>query len=503
MSEYNYENISDAVFHHAAATPDAPALICGRLTLSYGELARLVGQATVWLGQQGVKPGEHAGVAMSHSVEHIILSLALMRMGAVLIELPLKTEGAPLTALVKRFDIAVTLHDTGRPLSTAPLAITVPFTWLESLAKLTGDQRFGGDPAALKLIVLSSGSTGIQKGTIATQGQRVLRGAIHIKAAAFWHPPKRGHLVLISSAETGMISQFLICQWLLGGPVVVIPEMKFLNDLARQLRGWDDAIVPSPPDIIFRLTGHTAPGEFLLPNMRALVSSGQPLAGHVKTEIMARVTPNLFEIYGTSGYGLISCIGPDDNALAPESVGRPFEAPGAKIEVISMDGTQPPPGVTGEIRMRGPQASIGFYNSEDNERGTEKFAYGWYYPGELACFNEAGQLFIKGRMADVIKRGGETIYPTEIEEVLTRSKHVAEAAVVGRPGPSGGEDVVAFVVGTPGFRHQDVDEHVRKRLPETKRPKFIFYLDAMPKTDNGKINRRALKTAPVNARERL
>lgn len=503
MAEYDFENISDAVFHHAAATPDAPALICGRSTLSYAGLAKLVGQATVWLESRGVKAGDHAGVAMSHSVEHIILSLALMRVGAVLIELPLKTEGAPLTALIKRFDIGVTFHDTGRPLSTARLAITIPAAWLDELAKLTGDARFAGDPMDLKLIVLSSGSTGIQKGTVATQGQRVLRGAIHIKAAAFWHPPKPGHLLLIAAPETGMIAQFLICQLLLGGPVVVIPELKFQSDLTRELRHWDDGILPLTPDIARKFVGHAAPGELLLPRLRGLVTSGQPLAAHAKAEIIARVTPRVFEVYGSSGYGLISCIGPEDSLLAPDSVGRPAEVPGAVIEIIGTDGLIVPAGVAGEVRMRGPQASIGFYNQEDNARGTERFTDGWYYPGEIASFNEAGQLFIRGRMADAIKIGSQTIYPAEIEDVLTRSKHVAEAAVVGRPGLGGGEDLIAFVVGTPGFRHHEVDEHVRRRLPEAKRPKFIYYLDALPKTDNGKVNRPALRAAPVNVTGRV
>jgi len=72
MADYDFQNISDAVFHHAAATPGAPALICGRSTLSYAELAKLVGQATVWLGRRGVKAGDHADVAMSHSGEDIV-----------------------------------------------------------------------------------------------------------------------------------------------------------------------------------------------------------------------------------------------------------------------------------------------------------------------------------------------------------------------------------------------------------------------------------------------
>lgn len=497
MVEFSYENISDAVFHHAAQTPEAPAMVSGRLVISYRELAILVGQASVWLGAQGVKPGEHAGIAMSHSVEHIILSLALMRMGAVMIELPLDSEPKVLDALVRRFEIAVTFHDSGRVVSCARLTRVIPAAWREMLAGFAGDARFMGDAADLKLIVLSSGSTGIQKGIISRQRQRVLRGAGYINNGPYWNTPCPGNLLLAASGETGMVAQFIVNQFLLGGTLVVIPQLSFFSDLIRELQGWDEGICPMTPDYVRKFVAHTNGTDMLFPRMRALVNGGQALAGHAKAEVMARVTPNLYDSYGTSGYGLVSCIGPAEMRSEPESVGQPLVAPGAEIEIMAPDGTRVAPGVTGELRMRGPQTALGFFNPEDNSRGTEKFAGGWYYPGEVAMLNAAGQIIIKGRMADVIRLEGMTIFPAEIEDVLTRSKHVVEAAVVGRAAAGGGEDMVAFVVGAPGFKHQDVAEHVRRRLPEPKRPKYIFYLDALPRTGNGKIDRSALKAAPM------
>jgi acyl-coenzyme A synthetase/AMP-(fatty) acid ligase len=104
---------------------------------------------------------------------------------------------------------------------------------------------------------------------------------------------------------------------------------------------------------------------------------------------------------------------------------------------------------------------------------------------------------MRGRADDAIAAGPLTIYPPEIEDVLIRHPGVAEAVVVPRPNNMGGVDLVGFIVGRPGLRHEDVEAHCIANLPAVKRPKSVYYLDAIPRTGNGKIDRPAIKEAAI------
>jgi acyl-coenzyme A synthetase/AMP-(fatty) acid ligase len=237
--------------------------------------------------------------------------------------------------------------------------------------------------------------------------------------------------------------------------------------------------------------------------MRALAISGQPLPSHDKVEMVKHLTPNLYDIYGCAGLGLIACIGPAEIAKQSESVGRPVVVPGVDIEIAGPDGQKLLPGAIGQLRVRGPNAASGFYHPEDNDRGTERFADGWYYPGEVALIDKAGYLILEGRIADAIKIGALTIYPPEIEDVITQHPQVAEAVVVGRPGPMGVDEIYAFVVGKPGYRQEEINSHCRRKFTGLKKPKYVYYFERIPRTANGKIDRPALKAAALRKIEPL
>jgi acyl-CoA synthetase (AMP-forming)/AMP-acid ligase II len=495
MIEFSYENLSDCVFHHAEVTPDAPALYQGREVVSYGALAALVRQAAVYLKHAGIGPQDRVGIALSNSIERVALAWALMRMGAVGIELPEEASQADLNAYTKRFAMAAMLTEPGCDVADAKLHLRIDLNWRDEVAALAGDARFAGDAAELMLLNLSSGSTGHPKGIMCTHQARLVRSRMTLNANEFYRGTP-APLLLAAPASTNLTWGVLVNHLVIGWPVVLLPTYKFIGALVREAARWEQAILPVPPGMARQMLDYAPARGLLFAKMRALVTAGQAIASHDKVALMEKATPNVFEFYGSGGIGMLTCIGPEEAKREPKSVGRPVPYPGVEVEIAGPDGKRLGQGAIGQLRVRGPNTATHFFVPEDNLRGTERFIDGWYYPGEVASLSKTGYLVLEGRIADAIKTGNIVIYPQEIEDVMLEHKAVSEAAVVGRAGPQG-EDIVAFVVGRPGYKHAEIIEHCKKKLSVSKRPRFIYYLDALPKTGNGKVDRAALKTVPL------
>ena len=493
MTFPNFENVSDIVFHHAARQPDAPALIMGRETLSYAEFARLIGQATVYLSERGLKQGDRVGISMVNSLEHVILSLALLRVGATPIELSTDLDRTGLADLVTRYQMAAIFTDIGGPAPSAPIAMQIGLTWRAELAAYHGDRRCAARGDEIFMISLSSGSTGIQKGIVVSHAQRLRRMHVYAETEPYWRVDNPSPVLLLAPANNGLITHFLPVQLLLGGVLILLPLYRRFIDLARECASWNDVICP-----MRQMLAYASPGVPLFPNMAALVVAGQKLAAHQKLELLERLTPKLYDVYGSSGYGLISMIGATEQAEHAASVGRIISHPGTEVEFLGADGQPVPASVGGQMRLRGPTMAQGFFHAEDNNRGTERFLDGWYYPGDIGRVDEQGYLIILGRLADAIRLGNRTIYPAEVEEIITRQTDVLEAAVVSRPVPGGGVELCAFIVTRPGANRHAIATHCRKQLPPEKQPKFLLYLDRMPGTPGGKLDRPTLRSMPIN-----
>ena len=152
-----------------------------------------------------------------------------------------------------------------------------------------------------------------------------------------------------------------------------------------------------------------------------------------------------------------------------------------------------PPGVVGEIVIRGEQVLKGYFR---NEEGTRKaFEGGWFHTGDMARRDEEGFFYIVDRMKDMIITGGENVYSREVEEVLYTHPSVAEAAVVGLPDPKWGENVTAVIVLREGTTATEAEiiATARDRLAGFKKPKRVIFVDELPKTVSGKIIKRELR----------
>lgn len=488
-----WENLSDPIFDHAAERPDRPALIDGPIVLDYRQLAELVGKAAVHLHALGIGVGERVGVNLSSGADHVILVLALLRIGATLCELHYASSAPVEAALLERFGITRLFLEADAAAPASIQTARIDGDWRARVARQTGDYRTGAKAEELQLLAMSSGSTGVPKGVLTTQ--RLIFDRHRAYDAMFaecgiYAADRPATFIVTSSIAYNTFLRRLLAQFFAGGPAVLLPEYAHPIDLVKAIAGWDDAALGATPNMCRAFIAAAPADALLFPRVRALVSVGMPLYPEEKRAIVSRVTPNFFDSYGTSGIGTISCLLPADIDAKAASVGR--AAAGIELEIVDAHGAPCAVGATGRLRCRGDtgaKAFLGLAAASEHER----FADGWYYPGEVGALDADGFLFIKGRAAELIRRSVVEIFPAEIEEAIAAYPGVREVGVVGVPSAARGEDVMAVVVGSGAQNHDDIAQHCRARLPREKWPDRIFYADSLPVTTGGKPDRAKLR----------
>jgi long-chain acyl-CoA synthetase len=168
--------------------------------------------------------------------------------------------------------------------------------------------------------------------------------------------------------------------------------------------------------------------------------------------------------------------------------------PRAEIRIVAADGREQSAGVAGEILVRGPTVTKGYWQRLEETRTVLRD--GWYHTGDVGTIDADGYLFIHDRIKDMIVTGGENVYPTEVENAIAQCEAVAESAVIGIPDARWGEAVKAFVVLRPGHTVSEADllAFLRTRIAGYKRPKSIEFVVSLPRNAAGKILRRELRS---------
>ncbi|MDP4486592.1 long-chain-fatty-acid--CoA ligase FadD [Pseudoalteromonas piscicida] len=195
------------------------------------------------------------------------------------------------------------------------------------------------------------------------------------------------------------------------------------------------------------------------------------------------------------GYGLTECaplvtICPHDLEAYNGSIGLP--APSTDIKIVDDTGNETPKGEPGELCVKGPQVMAGYYNRPDAT--AECLKDGWFATGDIATYDDDGFFYIVDRKKDMILVSGFNVFPNEIEEVVAMHEGVLEVAAVGVPHEVSGEQVKVFIVKKdPSLTEKDIIAHCRDNLTNYKVPKLVEFRDELPKTNVGKILRRALK----------
>jgi len=492
-----WRNLSDAIFHYAAERPDAPALIENDRPLSYAEFASLVGKASVHLRDLGVGPGDRVGIALANSADHLVLFYALMRAGAVPTEISPRATEAERDALAEKFGLRLLFEEPDARAQASQRTVWVDAGWRPMIASRSGDWRHNDPEREDYLVGLSSGSTGVPKGVATTHRQIFARFRVMqtgLRDVGVYSPERPGTALLLAGMSFSAFQYHAIYTMLAGGPLVLVPESQWPSELVRTIRSWDNAVLFATPGMCRAFLAFARGRGHLLQRVRAMFSAGLPLFAPEKRAIIERVTPNFFDVYGSSASGWISLLRPQEMATHAESVGRMRE--GMEVEIVDGCGQPQPAGTVGYLRCRSPTSSTAYLVESDGTR-EEGFREGWYYPGDLASLDGEGYLHLRGRSSDLILGDGVEYLPNEVEAVLAAHASVVEAAVVGGPARDGHEEVVALIVTRGEAEHEAIAAHLTQHLPPAKRPRQIIYAKALPRTPNGKIDRVAVKRMAI------
>ncbi len=471
---------------------------------SSAQLAGRARRAAHGFAGLGIAPGDRVVVVMANCPEVGITYAALWRAGAV---------PTPVLFLLSETELRHVVVDSGaKAVVTTPeflakcraaapgLPLVVvdpdpdlgpqgggelPFAEVEDGPELALVERADDDLAAL---LYTGGTTGRSKGVGLTHAGLDAAGAAGYAAG---HVPgrTRGLLPLPLAHVYGLMVSVTGLHAVEPGSSVLMRwfDPNGFLQLVQEHRVQTSALVPSMIGMLL-----TAPLEdYDLSSLVRVSSGGAPLAVEVARELERRV-PGLqvAEGYGcTESSALISAQPVDDRRLG--SVGRPV--PGVAVRVEAPDGTELGPGQDGEICVRGPVLMSGYWRSPDAT--AEALRGGWLHTGDVGHVDEDGYLWVVDRLKDLIIRNGFNVYPRDVEDVLLGHPDVTAAAVVGRPDPRVGEEVVGFVALRPGSTAtpQDLVAHAKERLSAAKYPREVRVVDAVPLTSVLKTDRKAVR----------
>ena len=488
---------------------------------TYERLSQTANQLANGLVRMGVQPGDRVAVIMGQRPETLVAHIAIYSVGAVI--LPLSSLFGPeaLEQRLKDAECRVALFDETSganllsslarcPKLTQLVGIDVPdervLPWKSLLARQPTDfkavQTRASDPA---ILLYTSGTTGAPKGALIPH--RALMGNLPgFVASQNWFPQPGD--VFWSPADwawTGGLMDALLPTLYFGQPIVgtqgrFSAERAF--EIMERYRVTNTFLFPTALKQMMKSVPH--PRETYHLSLRALMSAGESVGETVfqwcQTEL--GLTPN--EMFGQTEMNYLIGNSHHKWPAKPGSMGRAY--PGHRLALIDEDGQQVKLGEVGEIALHredihGHPDPILFLGYWKNETATaEKFTGDWCRTGDLARLDADGYYWYAGRADDVFKSSGYRIGPGEIENCLLEHPAVANAAVVPKPDVERGAVVKAFVVLTAEHAGCDPDamtsalqELVRQRLAPYEYPKEIEYIDTLPMTVTGKIQRKVLR----------
>lgn len=481
-------NITAAIYAQCRMRPDHPAIENGGRLVSYGLLARMISHAARGLRQRGIEAGDIVIVSLPDTAEHVALLLALAEIGAVSLSLDFRALAADNRKTARGLAIraAIEAADISHFPETEPVALAALFDGMsgDRHALPAADASRAFDPDTPLMIIQSSGTTGEPKRIIMTHRQmaeRNQRSLALLGLTAADRYLQLPHLRFFDGRRR------CIKMLMLGGTVVMAGN-EMASDSSHVITARKITYAYLTPFHLRALLASATRDEPLWPNLKIVLGMAASNSGE-RLLARQRLTPFIFDTYGTNEIGTVVISTPTDQIRQPQSIGRLIA--GIDAQVIDADDRPLPAGEIGLIGFRGPYFAQSYL--DDPSVTARFFRSGWFYPGDLALIDDEGYVFLTGRADDVINHTGAKYFPSEVEAVLSSHPAVAEIAVIGGPHPDYGEVTVAYIVRSAPLSFEDILKYCGSRIAVHKAPYWAFFVTSIPKVPPGKPDKKKLK----------
>ena len=487
---------------------------------TFWDLQREANRLSNALAALGVKRGDKVGLILPQRRETLVAHIAIYQMGAVAVPLSFLFGPDALEYRLENAEAMVAFVDPQSAGNLAPIRAQLPrLSHVVAVAGATGADHLDydaivaqasphyaavttapGDPA---LIVYTSGTTGPPKGALMPHQCLLgnLPGFTHshegfpLAGDLFWSPA--------DWAWTGGLMDALLPTLYFGQPIVGYrgrfdPERAFALIEKYQIR--NTFLFPTALKLMMK--AYPRPREQFDVNLRSIMSAGEAVGTTVFAWAQEALGVTINEMFGQTEMNYIVGNCASQWPAKPGSMGRPY--PGHRVAVIDDAGDEVPRGEPGEVSVNrvapdGTPDPVFFIEYFKNPEGTQRRYTGdWCRTGDMATMDADGYLWYQGRADDVFKVAGYRVGPSEIENCIVKHPAVANAAVVPSPDETRGNVVKAFIVLASGHAPsdalaEDIQQHVRKFLAPYEYPKEIEFIDALPMTTTGKVQRKVLR----------
>lgn len=513
-------NLADHLFrqerHHGAKT----ALIFEGRCYSYAEMADTVRRTAAGLAEEGIGRGTHVGLIVTSQPAFIFLQQAAFALGAILTPLNIFYRRSELEHAIRCCELDHLLMERDfvdrLPAQESPgmTRLTAVLVVDDAAVEPTGKIRSAGRLADRGTAIagpedLDDHDIGLMLNTSATTGtsKGVMLSLANIRANYDATPDWLGlgeqtvTLCALPLYNTFGLNQCINALMVTGCTMVLMRRFDAAQCLAA-IERHRCTFFPAVPTMLQKLLDHPDAASRDLSSIRLIMTGAAPVPAALLKRIHAVMGRDTKVI---TGYGLTECtaivslehieLDEAGKVVRPKSLGTCV--PGTEMRILREDGGMAAPGEVGEICVRGPNVMAGYYKMP--EHTDYAIVDGWMHTGDLGYFDEDGHGYIVDRKKDVIIRGGQNIYPADIEEALYHYPGVAEVAVIGEPDEVMGEVPVAYVAlaDAATVSTEDLIAWCKEELAYYKVPAAIRFLPELPKGPTGKILRRVLRPQPA------
>jgi acyl-coenzyme A synthetase/AMP-(fatty) acid ligase len=470
-------NIVDPILFQCRINVEQPAICAPGANMdamTYAQLEYMLNALTRAVLTHGLQRGQVVGVLIANKILHVVLSLALARIGVV-------TVSCRDRSLPKELGAVAVMTDTAGPFANVDRIIVVDRSWATGNGAPLEDAQFATGNDELCRIILTSGSTGIAKGVAFTHGKMFEKNA-----RLDYTRLESARLFCDLGLSSSLGFSYVLYMLSRGGMIMLMGE-----DTVGTLQALNlfemETMATSPYGLAEYLKFYESQPTFRCGFDHVLVTGGM-LTKDLAERAWSRMSPTLISLYGATEVGPVAVA---DARLTTRVVGTVgYILPGAQVQVVNSAGKLLQHGSEGIIRIRTDQAVTSYFG--DPEASGAMFRDGWFYPGDYGHLTDDGMLVITGRQETLLNVGGDKVSPEIVEEVLVSFPAVADCAVINIANELGIEEIHALIVPCAVFSEADLRKHCAARLQRIFIPVRFVAVDKIPRNDMAKIERGRL-----------